>query len=280
MREDKQFIDGLIVGAMLFAFVVGSAMLYAIRPSTPPLPLPRAWAKRPQQGFGQKSAAPAYASVDLGVGDIVYLEQKPYRVAAAVLHPQQDLVFRALVAAGQGGECVNSADTVLFTLWQRDGQQLTSSGQQVFSEEAREGCLTLQSWSAANSLVFSQTQTGNAAAFQRVWIYDLRSNKLAPAYQYEVIADETRQFVSHIWSSDGKSFWQKTNLITGETSGVYRGERGIKTDPQEFANEEVAFATESLARTDLLSEVNLRSYGQGLELIINGKTVFLSWTQQ
>lgn len=274
MREDKQFFNGVIVGAILMSFVVASAVLYAIKPAAPQkqLPLPRSWAQQPETRPFAAKPQPAFAHIDLGVGQSFVIDGQDSVVLAAIAHPQTDMLVR-LSGSGESSREDCLGGDMMVSIWSHQGQRLDHYASLTIPTE---GCFKLIGWGASTqSLVFSETSIEGKNAFQRVWFYDVKTMTLSEGYSYALMTEADQLF--HIWSYEHSHLVQTYHLLTGKFSPLFRVEGEGKITEDWLQDADIAVTTHVPVKSDLLLDGNIASYQKGLTMQIGQKTSFIPW---
>lgn len=256
------------------SFSIASAVLYAIRPSTAhqSLPLPRSWAKIPT---AQPQSQPAYAQIDPGVGQTVYLNDTSYRVIAGFSHPTKDLVFRLLVEETTSDSCLNTPKAALFTLWAASGEQLVRSDEVNANKLLQaKGCISAVSWTSNDSVAFKEWREQGQQATETLWVYETESQQLSAAIIYTFTAAKEGSPARFTWSGPSG---QLVQTQAGDViSPLYRRAPGDAEN--DLSQAEIALETPFLVKSKLTSSANLADYERGLHVSVNGDDTFIPWT--
>lgn len=312
-QEDKQFFDGMFVGAIIVGLVLVTIIAFFLFTSGQEvgenLSQPPDLIEEPAVDTSTKPIAEKQPQDDASgqLLDTIAISGHQYVVIQLLEHPRKDLMFRLLaestddfseimdqysnsnyLTSFNGNTLFYTSENrpkhgqkVVFSFWTKNGQELVSIDEDNENmPNAPLGSVHVLKWLDEN-LILESFQGDTGFGFQDVFKYNPEDKTVSNLLSYQTgwyfNADTSTEIIYTTWANNERKIGQILDTKTGAYSNLYYLP-AQDTDWTAHNKYLIAYQTTSEVGADIKSDHNLSRYSEGLEIIVTGENVFIPWT--
>lgn len=311
-QEDRQFLDGLLTGAIIASFVLIIILAVVLFRSgnqvgeNIPQP-PDLIEERDDASIDPIADTEPLDDAAGQLLETIAIKGQQYVVVQLLEHPIEDLMFRLLALdsptledriskskafeyshAFNGDTIYYTNDDrnkhfekVVFSFWTADGQELMSiDDDNKDMPTAPVGYVRVLKWLGGN-LILEGIQGDAGTGHHEIYKYNPNDQSIESLIRYQTgwsAKAETRtEMIYSTWSQNGRTIGQIVDKLDGSYSNLYYlPSKDI--DWQNLSQYMIAYQTTSEVAADIKSDNNLIRYSEGLEILVEGESVFIPWT--
>ncbi len=288
-KENKQFFDGFLLGAILGGLILSTLIAAALfadgeeaGETMPPISLQSTLQNQLEQ-TGQAYDL-ALISRDKGRSVTIGEPRQTYEIRSSFTNHDGSVIFRLLSdnapASANQSDCYPSQTNLFATVWAENGEQLSEIYQLGPSDSVTswQTCVNIHGF-ADNSLYFTILSFGGIEQYQQLMIIDEKGElHEGPSYGISFASDTVQYPILHIWS------YQDNSLVQIQRSEAeYSDLKGLGASRQQINLESVLEAnaklkTSEAVQVNLHAKHNRTAYEQGIEIqTADGQNIILSW---